>query len=44
VPSTTRRGMWMDEALEIAMDAIEKGTHSLRRANRSWNIPISSFF
>jgi hypothetical protein len=34
----------MDEALEIAMDAIEKGTHSLRRANRSWNIPISSIF
>ncbi len=28
---TTRRSMWMDEALEIAMDATERGTHSLKR-------------
>jgi hypothetical protein len=24
------------------MDIIEKGTHSIRRANKSWNIPTSS--
>ncbi len=34
--------MWMDEALEIAMDVVERGTHSLRRANMPWNIPMSS--
>jgi hypothetical protein len=40
--SKTRRGMWIDEMLEVAMDVIEKGTHSLRKANRSWNFPMSS--
>jgi hypothetical protein len=24
------------------MDAIKRGTHSLRRASKSWNIPMSS--
>jgi hypothetical protein len=24
------------------MEAIEKGTHSLRKASRSWNIPLNS--
>jgi len=28
--------------LEEAMDVIEKGTHSIRKANKSWNIPMSS--
>ncbi len=27
VPSTTKKGMWMDEALEIAMDVVERGSH-----------------
>jgi hypothetical protein len=36
--------MWTNEALEVTMDVVERGTHSLRRANRSWNIPMSSFF
>jgi len=26
------------------MEAVEKGTHSLRKASRSWNIPPSSLF
>jgi len=38
----TERSMWIDEMLEVAMDVVEKGTHSLRRANKSWNIPMSS--
>jgi hypothetical protein len=36
--------MWTNEALEATMDVVEIGRHSLRRANRSWNIPMSSFF
>jgi hypothetical protein len=36
--------MWTNEALETTMDAVERGTHSLRKASRSWNIPMSSFF
>ncbi len=32
----------MDETLETTMDVVEKGLHSLRRAKRSWNIPMSS--
>jgi hypothetical protein len=43
-PSTTRRGMWMDETLKTTMDVVERGTHSLRRPNRSWNIRMSSIF
>jgi len=43
-PSTTRRGMWMDETLKTTMDVVERGTHSLRRPNRSWNIKKSSIF
>jgi hypothetical protein len=38
----TRRGMWIDETLEVAMDVIERGTHSLRKASRSWNLPMNS--
>jgi hypothetical protein len=26
------------------MEAIEKGTHSLKKVNRSWNIPPNSLF
>jgi hypothetical protein len=29
VHSKTKRGLWIDEALEVAMDVIERGTHSL---------------
>jgi hypothetical protein len=36
--------MWMDETLETTMDAIERGTNSLKKASRSWNIPMNSFF
>jgi len=42
VPSKIKRGMWPNETLNKTMDVIERGTHSLRRANKSWNIPISS--
>jgi hypothetical protein len=41
--SKTKRGMWTNEALEEAMDAIERGTHSIRKVNKSWNIPMNSF-
>jgi hypothetical protein len=34
--------MWTCEALEATMDIVERGTCSLRRAIRSWNIPLSS--
>jgi len=34
----------MDEALEISMDVVEGGTHSLKRANMSWNIPMSTLY
>jgi hypothetical protein len=34
--------MWTDETLEATMDVVERGTHSLRRANKSWNIPMNS--
>jgi hypothetical protein len=35
---------WSNEALEEAMDAIENGTTSLRKASRHWNIPLTSLF
>jgi len=25
------------------MDVVERGTHSLRRAKKTWNIPLNSF-
>jgi hypothetical protein len=34
--------MWIDETLKATMDVVERGTHSLRRANKSWNIPMNS--
>jgi len=43
-PSTTKRGMWMDDTLKTTMDVVERGTHSLRRPNKSWNITMSSIF
>jgi hypothetical protein len=43
MPSKTKRGMWTNEMLKATMDAIQRGTHPLKRANKSWNIPISSF-
>jgi hypothetical protein len=30
--------------LEEAMDAIENGTTSLRKASKHWNIPLTSMF
>jgi hypothetical protein len=35
-------GMWIDEALKATMDVVDKETHSLRRASKSWNIPMNS--
>jgi hypothetical protein len=34
--------MWTNEALEATMDVVERATHSLRRASKSWNIPMNS--
>jgi hypothetical protein len=42
VLSKTRRNMWTNEMLKAAMDDVERGTHSLRKANKLWNIPMSS--
>jgi hypothetical protein len=42
MPPKTKRSMWIDEALEATMGVVERGTHSLRRANMSWNIPMNS--
>jgi len=36
------RGKWSTQALEEAMDAIEKGITSLRMTNRHYNIPLTS--
>jgi hypothetical protein len=36
--------MWTDDALETPMNVVGKRTHSLRRANKAWNTPLSSFF
>jgi hypothetical protein len=42
MPPKTKRGMWTDEMPEVAMDLIKGGTHSLRKVNKSWDIPMSS--
>jgi len=34
----------MDEALKTLVDVDKRGICSLKRAKRSWNIPLSSFF
>jgi hypothetical protein len=35
--------MWTNETLKTTMDVVEKGTHSLRKINRLWNVPMNSF-
>jgi hypothetical protein len=43
--ATCKRGtLWKNDALETTMDVVEKGTHSLRKASRTWNIFLSSLF
>jgi hypothetical protein len=42
VLSKTKRGMWTNEVLKAAMDVIKRRTHSLRKSNKSWNIPMNS--
>jgi len=45
LPLTTKKGMRTNETLKATMvDVVERWRHSIRRANRSWNIPMSSFF
>jgi len=34
------KSKWTNEALEEAMDIVEGGIISLRKANRHWNIPL----
>jgi len=36
--------MWTHEALKATMDVVERGTCSLKRVIKSWNIPLNSFF
>jgi hypothetical protein len=42
MPLKTKIGIWIDETLEAAMDVVERKTHYLRKANKSWNIPMGS--
>ncbi len=42
LPIVNGRRKWIDEALEEAMDAIEGGNTTLKKANRLWNIPLNS--
>jgi hypothetical protein len=35
--------MRIDDALEITMDVVERGTYSLIKANKTWNIIFNSF-
>jgi hypothetical protein len=42
VPPKKEKGKWTDQSLEEVMEAIERGTHSLRKTNKSWNIPFNS--
>jgi hypothetical protein len=37
-----KKRKWIDQSLEEAMETIERGTHSLRKASRFWNIPFNS--
>jgi uncharacterized membrane protein len=39
-----KKSMWIEQALELAMDVIEKMTHSLKRASKIWNIILNSIF
>jgi hypothetical protein len=36
--------MWTHEALKVRMYVVERGTCSLKRAIRSWNIPLNLLF
>jgi hypothetical protein len=36
--------MWTNDALETIMDVVRRGTHSLKKANKTWNIPLNSLF
>jgi hypothetical protein len=36
--------MWTHEALKATMDVVERGTCSLKRVIKSWNIPLNSLF
>ncbi len=40
--STTTKGKWTNEALEEAMEVVERGMQSLKGLNRAWNILVTS--
>ncbi len=40
--STTMKGKWTNEALEEAMEVVERGMHSLKGLNKAWNIPVTA--
>jgi hypothetical protein len=44
MPSTTRIGVWTNEALKVAMDVVKRRAQSLRRASKLRNIPMNSLF
>jgi len=42
VPLVRKKKEWTNQSLEEVMEAIERGTHSLRKENKFWNIPLNS--
>jgi len=43
VPLEKKKGEMDRQSLEEAMEVIERGTRSLKKASRFWNIPFSFF-
>jgi hypothetical protein len=43
VATSNNKGKWTNQALEEAMDSIEKGTCSLKVTSKSWNIQVTPF-
>ncbi len=41
-PPINRKGKWINRDLEEAMDVLERGITTLRKASRHWNISICS--
>jgi hypothetical protein len=42
-PQATKKSKWIDHALKEAMEVVERGTHSLKKANQFLNISFISF-
>jgi len=38
------KGKWLNKTLEEAMDVVESGITSLKKASKHYNIPLTSLF